>query len=241
MNWKQEWINEVLAEIPAGRYRNRMDTELLDHLETQYRALIESGRAEAEARAETLRAMGEPKSLQEEYQAAWLRSLPGRLETLKHQFGVLACGCAVMFGVHSLVGTVIGTIWGMAISLPGDSQEPWIRLIRETVGDLNNSWLRLLLPLTLALIAGAYYLGFKFRASRCSAAFISAGLCIHWTFITAFEILVKSADHHRTFWEELKVYLPYNAVYYSSTFALCILLGAVFGRMPLKPERPIAE
>lgn len=241
MNWKQQWIDDVLEEIPGGSYRKRMENELNDHLETQYRALIESGRAEAEARAETLRAMGEPKSLKEEYQAAWLRSLPGRLAALGWRLGVWACGCAIMLGTHCLASLVMSTIWEMAISLPGDSQEPWIRLIRETVGDLNNSWLRLLLPLTLALIAGAYYLGFKFRASRCSAAFISAGLCIHWTFITAFEILVKSADHHRTFWEELKVYLPYNAVYYSSTFALCILLGVVFGYLSAKPERTIAE
>ena len=240
MNWKEKWIDGVLGEIPGGSYRKRMENELNDHLETQFRALVESGRTEAEARMEALRAMGEPEVLQEEYRAAWRRSLSGRLAALGRRLGVWARGFAVMLGAHYLVSLVMSTIWGMAISLPGDSREPWIKLIRGTIGDLNNSLLWLLLPLTLALIAGAYYLGRKFRASRCPAALISAGLCVHWTFITAFTIWWEAADDHRTFWGELMVYLPYNAVYYSSTFALCILLGVMFGHLSAKPERPLA-
>lgn len=240
MSWKQEWVQSVLEEIPAGSWRERMENELNDHLETHLRTLMGSGRTEAEAQAEALAAMGAPDRLRVEYRAAWRRSLPGRLAALGRRLGIWARGCAVMLGAHYLVSLVMSAMWLMAISLPGDSREPWIKLIRGTIGDLNNSLLWLLLPLTLALIAGAYYLGRKFRASRCPAALISTGLCVHWTFITAFTIWWEAADDHRTFWGELVVYLPYNAVYYSSTFALCILLGVVFGYLSAKPERPIA-
>lgn len=146
MNWKQNWIDGVLAEIPGGSYRRRMENELNDHLETQLRALLESGRTRAEAQAEALRAMGAPDRLREEYRAAWRRTWPGRLEGLRRRLGAWACGCAVMFGAHYLVGFLMGAMWRMAISLPGDSQEPWIRLIRGTIGDLNNSWLRMVSP-----------------------------------------------------------------------------------------------
>lgn len=240
MNWKQQWIDGVLEDVPSGSYRRRLENELNDHLETRLHALMGSGRTEAEAQAEALEAMGAPDQLREEYRAAWRRSWPGRREALRRQLWTWVCGCAVMLGAHCLISYVMGTMWRMAISLPGDSHEPWIRLIRGTIGDLNNSWLRLFLPLTLALIAGAYYLGRKFRASRCPAALISVGLFVHWTFIAAFEIWWEALDDHRTFWEELKVYLPYNAVYYFSTFALCILLGVVFGYLSAKPERPAA-
>lgn len=94
------------------------------------------------------------------------------------------------------------------------------------------------LPLAAALIVGACYLGRRFRASRCSSLLIIPGLCVHWTFITAFDIFLKAVDDHRTFLQELAVYLPYNAVYYSCTFALCILLGVMFGYLSKKPQQP---
>lgn len=139
MDWKQQWIGDVLENIPAGGCRRRMEAELRDHLETLCRALMESGRTEAGARAEALRAMGEPDRLREEYRAVWRRSLPGRLETLRYHLGAWARGCAVMLGVQLLVSCVMSCVWQMALSLPGDSREAWVRMIRGTVGDLNNS------------------------------------------------------------------------------------------------------
>lgn len=76
MDWKQPWIDQVLAGIPAGSCRGRMEAEL----------------------------------------RTWAR------------------GCAVMFGVQLLVSCLLSCVWQMALSLPGDSQEPWVRLIRGTVG-----------------------------------------------------------------------------------------------------------
>lgn len=102
MNWKQQWINQVLAKIPMGSYRKRTETELFDHLETQYCTLIEAGRTESDARTETLRTMGEPKALQEEYWAAWRRSLPGRLESLGRRLYVWVCGCGIIGGLYIL-------------------------------------------------------------------------------------------------------------------------------------------
>ena len=34
MNWTEEFISQVLADIPAGRYRKRTEKELRDHMET---------------------------------------------------------------------------------------------------------------------------------------------------------------------------------------------------------------
>lgn len=96
MNWKQQWIDHVLAEIPTGSCRKRMEAELCDHLETQCSALMESGRTETEARAEALRTMGEPDKLREEYRAVWRRTLPGRLETLVWRLCVWVAGCGIM-------------------------------------------------------------------------------------------------------------------------------------------------
>ncbi len=241
MNWKQQWIDKVLAEIPEGGYRRRMEAELCDHLETQCRALMEAGRTQDEARAEALRVMGAPEALQKEYMAAWRRSLPGRLEELGRRLWAWAEGLAVMFGAQLLVTSVISTIWTMAISLPGDSQDPWVRAIRNTVGDLNNSlFFSRLLPFLCALIAGAFYLSWRLRASRCPAALISAALCVHWAYVSAYHVLIEALDDHRTFWEELKVYFAYNAGYYSLTLALCVLLGVVFGHMSKRTTRSAA-
>lgn len=241
MNWQQQWINEILEKIPAGSYRRRIEAELRDHLETQCRALMESGRTEAEARAEALRAMGEPDKLQEEYRAAWRRSWPAQAEELRRLVKAWAGGLAVMGGVDYLVAFVLSTMWNMAISLPGDSKDKWVRLIRGTVGNLNNSYLRWWLPLVLALVAGAFYLGHKFQASPRPAPLISVGLCLHWASIAAFNGWWRGiVDYHRPFWEAVGRHFYYMAWHYAWTFALCILLGVVFGHMSVKMKRPSA-
>lgn len=242
MNWKQPWIDQVLAEIPTGGCRRRMEAELRDHLETLCGALMESGRTEEEARAEALRAMGEPEQLREEYAAAWRRTLPGRLEALRYYPGAWARGYAVMWGVQLLVSCVISCVWQMALSLPGDSREAWVRMIRGSVGNLNNTWLWHLLPLTLALVAGAYDLSRRFQASRRPAGLIGVGLSFHWAFIFAFETWWEAVDDHRTFWEQLWRYLTYGPSfrYRFLTLALCVLLGVVFGRLLGKGKRPAA-
>lgn len=242
MDWKQAWTNEVLEKIPAGSCRGRMEAELRDHLETLYGVLVESGRTEEDARTETLRTMGELDKLREEYAAAWRRSLPGRLEALGRRLKAWAGGCAVMFGVHLLVSCLLSFVWQVALSLPGDSQDPWVRLIRGTVGDLNNSWLWYLLPLTLALAAGAYYLSRKFQVSRRPAGLICAGLSFHWAFIFAFETWWEAMDDHRTFWAQLWRYLTYgpSCRYRFLTLALCVLLGVVFGHLFGRAERSAA-
>ncbi len=243
MNWQQQWIDEVLSEIPGGRYRRRVEAELRDHLETQCLALMEAGRTEDEARSEALRLMGAPEALQREYAAAWRRSWPARREELGRRLRAWAGGLGVMFGVQLLISTVVSSIWNMAISLPGDSKDPWVRAIRGTFGELNNStFFWRLLPLLCALFVGAFYLSRRFQTSRCPAVFISAGLSIHWAYITAFHIWWEALDDHRTFWEELKDYLPYpyNAKYYSLTLALCVLLGVVFGYRSKRLRRSVA-
>lgn len=240
MNWMENFIEQCLAEVPPGKYRTRTEKELEDHLECQRRALMDAGRTEAEAQAEALRLMGEPERLKEEYLAAWKRSLPGRLAALRLLLRAWIGGLAVMAGTHVLIYYVIGMVNQMALFLPGDSQDPWVRLIRGTVGDIHNSlfW-RHLFPFALALTMGAYYLNRRLQTSRRPAAVISAALCVHWAYITAFNAWWSAIDnHHRPFWEAVSRYLIYNAWYHCFTFALCILLGVIFGRKTERRHKP---
>lgn len=241
MNWQQQWIDEILAEIPMGSYRRRVEAELRDHLESHCRALTEAGRTPDQARAEALRTMGEPEALREEYQAAWRRSWPARAEELRRRLKAWAVGLAVMGGVHFLVAFLLGAMWNMAISLPGDSYVKWVRLIRGTVGNLNNAYLTTWLPLVLSLAAGAFCLGRKFRASSRPAPLISMGLCLHWACIAAFNgWWYGIVHHHRPFWVEVGRHFYYAAWHYAWTFALCILLGVAFGRMSVRTSRSAA-
>lgn len=233
--WMETFISQCLADIPWGKYCQRTAKELRDHMETQYQALIGAGASPSEARGRVLAAMGDPERLREEYragyEAAWERSLPGRLEELRHCLKMWAGGCAVMAGVHLLISYVSGSIWQMALSLPGNSPDPQIRMIRDTLGNLNNSlfW-RHLFPLVCALLAGAYYLGRRFQTSRRPARRISTGLFFHWAYIAAFRAWWRTIDsHYLSFWEAVGRHFYYNAGYYALTLAFCVLLGVVFG------------
>lgn len=239
MNWKQRWIDQVLAEIPGGRYRRRMETELCDHLETYCSALMEAGKTESEARAETLRMMGEPDKLREEYSEAWRQILPGRLAVLAHQLKSWAGGCAVMLGVQTLASYMQVFIERVAPSLPRDSQEPWVRLIQGASKYLQSSSRWVFLPLVFALMAGAFFLGRRFRASRRPGWQLSVGLSLHWSFIASLDIWLEALDDHITFWEELKHLSIYDTKYYSLSLVLCVLLGVVFGHMSAR-EKPSA-
>lgn len=239
MNWMDDFIENTLEKVPEGRYRKRAEAELRDHLTTQYRTLTEAGRTEAEAQAETLRVMGEPEKLQEEYEAAWKRNLPARLETLGRRIGSWAMGCALMGSVHFLVYFVISIAFNLAISLPGDSPDPWVRFIRSTVGDINNSlfW-RHLFPLAVALATGAFFLSDRFRGSHHPAALTCVGMSFHWAYIVSYMTLWQAIDdHHLPFWEAVARDLLYCVPYHALTLLLCILLGVVFARWNTRAER----
>lgn len=240
MNWKQQWMDEVLSEIPAGGYRGRLEMELRDHLETLCQSLMESGRTRDEARVEALRAMGEPEALRGEYRAAWRRSLPGRLEAAGLCLRTWAKGLAVMLGVHLVISLIAGGMWSMALSLPGDSWDPQIRMIRETAMDYYDSGMGVWLPFVSALTAGAYYLGRKTRTRRRPAGQISGVLSFYWALMAAFDIWWEALDDHVTFWQELIRCLPYRAGYYGATLALCVLLGFLFGRISAGKNRHTA-
>lgn len=216
MNCMEEFINQCLADVPQGKYRTRTEKELRDHMETLRQSCSEE---------EVLSLMGNPERLRKEYRAAWQRSWPEQLRTLGR-------GLAVTAGTHFLIYWVMGSVWQLATSLPGDSRKPWILLIRGTIGNWNNSlfW-RHLLPFALALAAGALYMGRRLQTSRRPAALISAGLCLHWSYVTAFNAWWSAIDHHhRPFWEAVARYMFYGAKYHIFTFLLCILIGALFGQ-----------
>lgn len=233
MNWMDNFIENTLEKVPEGRYRKRAEAELRDHLETQCRALTEAGLPPEEVQTETLRAMGEPEKLQGEYEAAWRRTLEGRMNALGHRLEPWVLGCAVMGGVHFLIYAAVGTAFNLAISLPGDSQDPWVRLIRGTVGDINNSlfW-RHLFPLVLALAAGGFYLSRRFQGARHRVWKISMGLSFHWAYIVAYMTMWQAIDdHHLPFWEAAVRDFLYVAWYHALTLLLCILLGVVFAQL----------
>lgn len=124
MDWKQSWINEVLAEVPAGGFRRRLEGELRDHLETQYRALLEGGGAEDEARAEALRLMGEPEALREEYEAAWRRRPEARVWACLGWLAALFFGGVTLCWTYFLALILFVTLPSIAVG--GETWAAWL-------------------------------------------------------------------------------------------------------------------
>lgn len=244
MNWKQEWIDGVLEEIPGGSFRKRMENELNDHLETQFRTLMESGRTEAEARAEAVAAMGAPDRLREEYRAAWRRSWPGRLKTLGWRLCIWAAGCGIMGGLYILTFVFLG-LAGFTYDayVPGRVTFPLLsgNLFYLTVF----SGILFLFPFGL----GAWFLRRCFCKEPHPVRLVTAGLLAAWAGEKAAIIGLSALIYQMPLGLDLltRIYhggdttAPwFTPANYILTLLGCILLGAVFGRMPAKPERPIA-
>ena len=67
MDWAKEYIRRCLSGIPKSEYRNRLQSELADHLALLVSDLEGVGYAPEEARTEALRQMGDAKELNAGY------------------------------------------------------------------------------------------------------------------------------------------------------------------------------
>lgn len=243
MNWKQQWIDHVLAEIPAGSCRKRMEAELCDHLETQCRTLIESGRTETEAQAEALRTMGEPDKLREEYRAVWRRTLPGRLETPVRRLCIWLAGCGIMgvlyiltFILLALAGFTYDAAFSDRISFP---------LLSGILYMTAFSSILFLLPFSM----GAWFLYRCFRGEPHPTRLVTVGLLAAWVGEKAAIIGLSALLCQmplgldllmRIYWGSDSAAPWFSPANYVLTFLGCILLGVVFGHMSAKKNTSIA-
>lgn len=247
MNWKQQWIDGVLEDVPSGSYRRRLENELNDHLETRLHALMGSGRTEAEAQAEALEAMGAPDQLREEYRAAWRRSWPGRRERMEamviHLFKWVV-GCVLMGASYILTFGFLGAAgFTYDAYIPGRACYPI--LSRNKLYVTVFSTILFLLPFTL----GAWFLRCSFRREPHRTRLVTAGLLAAWagekTAIIGLSALIYQMplglDLLTRIYHGGDTTAPwFSPANYVLTFLGCILLGQLFGHRSAKPERPAA-
>lgn len=164
MNWTDTFIDNILEQVPQGRYRRRTGAELHDHLETQCRALMDAGRTEDEARAETLRLMGEPEKLQEEYEAAWRRRPEAWVRAGLGWLGAVMIGCVLLYAAFGL------TLFLLAM----------FKESRDYTGAAYQ-FLAGILTFCVPFAAVAVFLRLCLRNYRHRGVLISAGLLAIWT------------------------------------------------------------
>lgn len=242
MDWKKQWIDQVLAEIPEGRYRVRTEAELCDHLETRRRALMEAGRTGDEAETEALGAMGEPGKLKAEYRAAWRRTPESRL-----------WAAAGWLGGTALAGIVLYATFGLVLAAS-------LAVTALTEGDLASNQTFLLVEGGVAfwvpfLAAGAL-LGKCLQHYRCRGALIAAGLLLIWAMGTAVLVVLILGmgeydqygllppgwpDRLALFYQDMRhTNAPWiTPGYHLMNIGGCVFLGWLFGR-PAKAEKPAA-
>ena len=248
MNWMDIFIGETLENVPESRYRKRAEAELRDHLETQFRALIEAGWNEDEAQAETLRVMGEPEKLKLEYETAWKRSLPGRMEALGVRLGVIAGGCLLMGALYIYTAMFLSLL---GFTYDGVSPHPQT-LTGRNFPILGEGPALTIFGTSLFLIPfplGALFLRSRFQRERHPAGLVTAGLLAAWagekTVIIGLSALIYemplSLDLLHRISRGGDVTGPwFTPSYIVLTFVGCLLLGMVFGHIPRKTNRPAA-
>lgn len=241
MDWKEGFIGRVLAAVPAGSWRGRMEAELRDHLDSQCRALAEAGRTQDEARAEALRLMGEPEKLRLEYEAAWRRSPAGRARRAASVLGGAAAGCVVMGALYIFAFVLLGMV--------GFTYDTWLPdrvcfpiLSENRIYVTVFSTVLFLLPFTL----GAWLLRFCFRRERRPVGLVTAGLLAAWAGEKAAIIGLSMLIYQMPLGPDLltRIYdggdttAPwFSPVYILLTLVGCILLGQLFGRMDVGEKR----
>ena len=89
MERAEEYIRRCLSGIPKSEYRNRLQSELADHLALLVSDLEGVGYAPEEARTEALRQMGDAGALNEGYRAEWKRQPERRRYLVGYAIGAV--------------------------------------------------------------------------------------------------------------------------------------------------------
>ena len=100
MDWAKDYIRRCLTGIPKSEYRNRLRSELTDHLKLLVGDLEATGRTTEEARTDALRQMGDAKELNAGCWAEWLRQ-PERVrwDISRFVLGILLAGAGFLCAV----------------------------------------------------------------------------------------------------------------------------------------------
>lgn len=246
MNWTQQWIDEVLAEIPPGRYRQRLEAELRDHLETQCRALMEAGWTGEAAQAEALGVMGEPEVLREEYRTAWRRTFEAKARAALGYLGAAVGGSLILFEMFVLVTALLlipaehgGGVQGELFSNGA---------FRFLAGSLS-FW--------IPFAVEAAFLRLCLRNYRCRGTLIGLALLLTWVLGTAvFVTLGLEMGEYSQYgllppaWPD-RLALFYSDMqhsrapwvtpgYHLMNIGGCVFLGQLFGRIPVRSKKTAA-
>lgn len=169
MDWAEKYLSDCLSGIPKSEFRNRLQSELADHLALLARDLEAADYSTAEARTEALRQMGDAGALNAGYRAAWLR----RPERRRWDLSRMVCGC-VIAGVFSFFGFVtLGTLW-----------DAWSGPLRDAP-----MWIFGALLFGCAAVPNALFLRSAFRARADRRARIIAGMLLMWCVGTGLMLL----------------------------------------------------
>jgi len=232
-DWMTNLISWCLADIPRGKYRDRTEKELRDHMETLYLSLTEGGMDPDQAQGEALRAMGDPKQLRDEYEAAWQRTFLARTGKAVSNLSHICLGCVLMgvlyimtFILLALVGFTYDAERSVGFSFP---------ILAGGANLFVFSCVLFLVPFTL----GALYLRLCFRNEARPGEGITLGLLVAWAGEKASIILLSALIYGMPLCPELLIRIYHggdttapwmNPAYVALTFIMCLALGQIFGR-----------
>lgn len=228
MNWMGEFISQVLVDVPAGRYRERAEKELRDHMEALRQSCSEE---------EVLSLMGDPERLRGEYKAAWSRTLQVRAGRL----GTVAGGCLLMGTVYICTAVFLSVL---GFTTDAISTRPTVLgrtfpMYGDTVALTIFGSSLFLLPFSL----GALYLRARFRDAHRPAVWVTLGLLAAWAGEKAVIISLSALIYEMPLGLDLLRRISrggdvtgpwFTPAYIALTFLGCLILGQLFGR---KTER----
>ena len=160
MKWAEDYIRRCLSDIPKGKYRVRLQSELADHLALLAGDLEAAGRPPEEAQSEALRQMGDADVLNDGYRAEWMRQPERRRWDLTRElYGCLLAGLSVM-----VLFPFFGMLWNW-----------WDTPLRHLP-----TWVFGAAAFLCAALPNAFFLRYVFRGRNDQRGRLQAGLNTTW-------------------------------------------------------------
>ena len=243
MDWTEDYIRRCLSGIPKSEYRNRLQSELADHLALLVSDLETVGYGTEEARTEALRQMGDAKELNAGYWAEWLRQ-PERLrwDISRYALGILLAGVGFLGGAALLFfGDVMLALFGTIAG--GVHPTPFLTFLHHMGGAILYA---------AAFVPNAVLLRKAFRRRRKRAVMVSGGLLLSWIVGKGSTVLYLFSVYGSEALAEGKEIVArsfvgsYDPLWFTSEYMLlsllgCIALGWLFGRYPKSKLRDEAQ
>ena len=222
-NWIEEHIDKILVNVNVASYRERIKSELMEHITESYQELIGRGYSIELAKSEAIDLLGDTEKLQNEYKVSCCHV---KCANLGYFWRVVITG-SFLIGISYILSFVVLGLLGFTYDAQLEQRS--IPIIGNTAALIVFGLILFIVPFSI----GAIYFSkaFKYRANQLSD--IMLGLSFAWVGEKLAVLSISAFIYDMKIWQFQELLYRISgggdntAPYFTMEYILLTLLGCI--------------